>query len=399
MTRFLSRQPAGLLAALLLVGIASALHAQTVTTFDAPYSTNTIPQANNRFGQITGYYEDANFVAHGFLRQLNGTFVTFDPTGSIRTQATSINDVGQITGYYFDAEQAPHGFVRQADGTFTTFDAPPNSPDPVDPDVCEWRTTGTQPQAINLKGQITGEQIQRLVGLTPGVACGGLRYQGFLRDRDGSMTTFGISYYEFVGPVAINFLGQITGYYQVADDGPQGGLLRQPDGTITIFGADDAKNGACGSRVCFMRATAMNLFGQIVGYYNDESQNPTTAHSFLRQPNGTFVTFDPTGSIFAQATSINNVGKITGYYFDVDNISHGFVRQWNGAITTFDVPGAATAIQGQGGTFPQDINVEGQITGYFLDANLVLHGFLRDHRKGSEKESDHGDDESSERQE
>jgi hypothetical protein len=44
-------------------------------------------------------------------------------------------------------------------------------------------------------------------------------------------------------------------------------------------------------------------------------------------------------------------------------------------ITTFDVPGAGTGF-GQG-TFPTAINPAGVITGYYLDAGSIPHGFLR----------------------
>jgi len=36
--------------------------------FDAPGATSTVPQSINPAGAITGYYSDANFVYHGFLR-------------------------------------------------------------------------------------------------------------------------------------------------------------------------------------------------------------------------------------------------------------------------------------------------------------------------------------------
>jgi len=44
-------------------------------------------------------------------------------------------------------------------------------------------------------------------------------------------------------------------------------------------------------------------------------------------------------------------------------------------ITSFDVPGAGTGF-GQG-TFPTAINPAGVITGYYLDAGSIPHGFLR----------------------
>jgi hypothetical protein len=369
MTHFLSLHRVGLLAAFVLVSLASALQAQTITPFDVPNSSNTIPQANNLFGQVTGYYQDANFVVHGFLRQPNGNIVTFDVSG-LPTQATGINNLGQITGNYFGADNSFHGFVRERNGDISTFDAP-NSPFPENPEVCEWKTIHTWPAAINLSGQIVGMGQQRLVSITPGIVCAALRFQGFLRNRDGTIVTFvgiGAGEWHEVGPKAINLRGQITGEYTVSDLGvPPHGFLRQPNGTITTFvDAEVLRNATF--------PTGINRFGQITGSHRSADCN-CIFRGFVRRLNGNVVTFDATGSPDTEAASINDRGQITGDYLGVDNAYHGFLRQRNGDITTFDAPGAATG--NLGGTFPHGINRFGQITGYYQDANLVVHGFIR----------------------
>lgn len=56
-------------------------------------------------------------------------------------------------------------------------------------------------------------------------------------------------------------------------------------------------------------------------------------------------------------------------------MNHGFVRASDGTITTFDVPGAGT-LGGQG-TFPVSNDPSNGITGYYIDASGVSHGFLR----------------------
>ena len=75
MTRFLSLHRFGLLA-FLFVGIASALYAQTITTFDAPSSIHTYPTAINSAGQITGLAGSNG--AGAFLRESDGTFIIFN---------------------------------------------------------------------------------------------------------------------------------------------------------------------------------------------------------------------------------------------------------------------------------------------------------------------------------
>ena len=72
--------------------------------------------------------------------------------------------------------------------------------------------------------------------------------------------------------------------------------------------------------------------------------------------------------------AINDLGEITGSYSTADNGNHGFVRHQNGTIDTFDLPNAGTS--NGAGTFSRDINLFGQVTGYYQDANMVLHGFI-----------------------
>jgi hypothetical protein len=60
---------------------------------------------------------------------------------------------------------------------------------------------------------------------------------------------------------------------------------------------------------------------------------------------------------------------------DASDVNHGFVRASDGTITTFDVPDAGTGpFQG---TIPLSNNPVDAITGYYIDANDVTHGFLR----------------------
>ncbi len=46
-------------------------------------------------------------------------------------------------------------------------------------------------------------------------------------------------------------------------------------------------------------------------------------------------------------------------------------------ITPFDAPGAGAAPGSGFGTFPTSISNRGMVTGHYVDANNVYHGFLR----------------------
>jgi hypothetical protein len=64
------------------------------------------------------------------------------------------------------------------------------------------------------------------------------------------------------------------------------------------------------------------------------------------------------------------LSSIDSLYLGSDGAYHGFVRKRDGTFTTFDAPNSH-------GTFPQSINLVGQITGYYFDGNS-FHGFVRD---------------------
>ena len=71
-----------------------------------------------------------------------------------------------------------------------------------------------------------------------------------------------------------------------------------------------------------------------------------------------FTTFDPPGSIGTIPTGINFSGWITGYYFDASLGEHGFVRAPTGSIATFDPPDSVD-------TVPASLNSSGTITGNY----------------------------------
>src|SRR6516164_6145448 len=110
-----------------VVATSSLVWAQTITTFDAPGAgtapaEGTVVEQTLQTGEIVGFYLDANFVHHGYLRSKQGTFTTFDVPGAKRTSASAINPSGVISGNYIDANDVRHGFVRAKDGTITSFD-------------------------------------------------------------------------------------------------------------------------------------------------------------------------------------------------------------------------------------------------------------------------------------
>ena len=263
--------------------------------FDIPGAVNgTYPASFNPAGVITGYYNDANFLGHGFLRASNGTFITFDVPGAVKgTYPAGINSAGSIMGYYNDANFLGHGFLRASDGTFTTFDAP-------------GAVVGTFPSSIDPAGAITGYYYDvNFVG------------HGFLRATNGTLTTFDAPGAGTTGSfpgtyaICINPEGAIAGMYTDANNGSHG-FLRASDGTFTRF--DPPGRIAIFVRFSF---TIVNYLHSIVkgdGSFVEHLIDPITGISFgdasvpgLNSGFGLYLSVDATGTIVAGKTTFSTL--------------------------------------------------------------------------------------------
>jgi hypothetical protein len=241
---------------------------------------------------------------------------------------------------------------------------------------------GTQPPGINQAGAITGFYSDSNNVM-----------HGFLRAPNGAIIPFdapgagtetvgglhgtpgGVPGGQGTYSIAINLEWAIVGFYY-DDSNLAHGFLRTPDGRfITI---DDPNAGTDFRQGTF--ALNMNALGVIAGSYWDTGYN---SHGFVRIPNGTFTNFDAPGAGTGPgqgtrvmlASCINLAGEVTGYYIDAQGVANGFVRSPNGYIAEFDAPGAGTAA-GQG-TFSWSITPEGAVTGEYIDSDNVGHGFVR----------------------
>lgn len=371
----------------LVVPVGAAQNATSrIITFDAPGAGTGPNQGTGCFaytdcsvlindsGAITGYYLDANNVYHGFLRSPDGKFTTLNAPGADLTPGdfngtlpNAINDAGAITGVYYDANNEGHGFLRSPEGKFTTFDVTGS-------------TIGTTtPIALNLEAAIVGYYLDQ-----NGV------FQGFLRRPDGTFETFSgpgacdaspASGCYGTGAFGINVFGTIAGGFEDnSGNFVDHGLVRSPRGKFTTFEVPGAGTGPYQGTGSPGSSVPLNQFGAIAGYYIDASN---VVHGYLRSPWGEFTTFDVPGEgpqgigCYSDCSvGLNDSGAITGYYLDANNVYHGFVRSPKGKITTFDAPGADLTPGDYNGTFPVSINDQGAVTGYIYDVNNVIHGFV-----------------------
>ncbi len=280
-------------------------------------------------------------------------FVIFDAPGAVQgTFALDINAAGDVTGFYFDANNVTHSFLRVSEGAFTTFDVP--------------GAVSTQASSINTEGEITGfySDVNNIS-------------HGFVRTYRGAFMTFDLPAGSFVfipATPSINPRGKVTGYYADASSVPHG-FLRTPDGTFKSFDVPGASS---------TFANSINLAGEVAGYYDIVTNEPSFSiafHGFVRGEHGTITTFDVPGALdtFATSNSINATGTIAGNYYDSSMESHAYLRSRDGTYTSFDVPGAGNgAFQGTG-IFGVSINAADAIAGTYSDANNTVHGFRRDH--------------------
>ena len=336
-----------------LLSLAIPATAQKIQTVDVPNSTGTIAAAINLRGAISGYYlglSDPNVdYPQGFLREPDGTIKKFGVQIGGHTFGTLANDMnifGEVVGSFYTPPEYS-GFLRRPDGTLVLFNGSGTAAASAvltEPSPQTNCVDGTAAIAVNALGQITG---------TFGQGC----MLGFLREANGTTTTFQVGEGNLLSertvPQAINLAGQIAGYYMDPNSSGFAGFLRAKDGTVVRFKVPGSAQ---------TMALGMNLLGQIVGDYD--------GHGFVRQPNGSIITFDPPGSVGTQPMAINLVGQVTGFFATADGVDHGFVRLSNGKIEVFDAPNAL-------GTYPRDLNDLGKIAGYYEDVNSVLHGFIR----------------------
>jgi len=75
--------------------------------------------------------------------------------------------------------------------------------------------------------------------------------------------------------------------------------------------------------------------------------------------------------------SINAQGTVAGYFTDAKVVPHAFIRNRQGDVYEFDAPGAGLGPYLYEGTVADSINDRGVVAGQFEDAHLRYHGFLR----------------------
>jgi uncharacterized membrane protein len=152
---------------------------------------------------------------------------------------------------------------------------------------------------------------------------------GFIRQVDGTTSTFSVPGVHNTFVSGINNSGQIVGGF-TADAGagtPRIGFLRHVDGTLTTFNVPD-ENGA----PLPTQAEDINDAGVIVGYFLPEAHAHEPAAEpdhegeeeavlpFLRKVDGTIFRFSLPNALQARFSDINNRGVISGFSVAEDGV-------------------------------------------------------------------------------
>ena len=122
----------------------------------------------------------------------------------------------------------------------------------------------------------------------------------------------------------------------------------------------------------------INDQGVVAGKYWDQAEN---AHVFIGA-GSVITTFNVPGEPAAPASGVpllsgvNDARDTAGVYSDANGVYHGYLRSPTGHFMYLDDPQAGAVPNEGEGTFPQSLNDNNDIVGYYADSQGVSHGFV-----------------------
>jgi uncharacterized membrane protein len=257
-------------------------------TIGVPGSNSAWAWGINNAGLVTGNYQDASSIWHGFVLQ-NGAFQTVDYPGAVYTYLFGVNNLGVAIGLYEDTTDHEHAAMYSVSaGTWTVLPQVPN-------------TSNNEGYGINDAGFAVGDAYS--ADYDTSVA--------WIWDPNASAySLFSVpgSAPSSTGSTAINDYGQMVGAYCTAepcynDSGVYFGFLKQGNTYATID-----PPGASGTRAC-----GINNSGTIVGEWYDDAG---ASQGFILTSSGLFTTVDYPGPELTTILGINGRGDISGNYVE-----------------------------------------------------------------------------------
>jgi uncharacterized membrane protein len=281
----------GLLCAALVLAAPGWAFAYVITPIEYPGATSTQVFGLNDAGQVAGVATVGSSVIPFVWSPAGGgtfTLLPSAPAGSpVPDVAIGINDAGTIVGGAINASGNEVGF-RLSGGTYTYFAYP--------------GAAGTEARGIGTAGLITGFSGDAAGNLLPIIydpaanAFTSIPVPGILA-RPGNFAQ------------GINAAGQVVGGAFISGVG-YSGFLRQSNGTVTTFQINGRDT----------RARGINDAGVIVGWYNGTD-------AFVEFSPGSFSFFDFPGATVTIAEGINDLGELSGVWNDAAGNTHSFVAR------------------------------------------------------------------------
>jgi hypothetical protein len=184
-----------------------------------------------------------------------------------------------------------------------------------------------------------------------------LASMSMLAQTSYSFKTIDYPHDSFTQLLGLNDLGEIAGYHNVNDNRGFTYEVASKKFKIENFPGSAAT-----------QVIGINALGQTCGFYVD-TKNVT--HGFLDDL-GVFKTVDFPKTPFNQLLGRNRLAQAAGYYSKAANGSGPFVPyvydQNGGVFEVITIPGSVSAQA-------TDINVNQQVTGFFIDSKNVNHGW------------------------
>jgi hypothetical protein len=287
-------------------------------------------------------------------------FTSFDGPGTITaTTANGINNDTAIVGFS-TVTGMNFNFIRHPNNTFTL--------------LVIGGDTGAMANGINKAGTVVGVSGPNNA-THPNTAfslASGSSTPTFLPAPNPGNTVSSVAF-------GINDKGVIVGQYVDSKSGTTPGFILN-NGAFTLLNPTDPVSGTTAT---VTNAQGINNNGTGVGF---ESANGVNQHGFKFDLAGhTTALPDPAGTpqiladglVLTQFLGVNDSGIAVGYYQTNGGSQHGFLFDLATDKYTFlDEPNSVPGTTAASITQITGIDNAGDLTGFYLDANGAMHGFL-----------------------
>jgi hypothetical protein len=271
------------LAVLLLATVQLVLAQGTYTQIDVPGATLTVALGIDNASDVSGFYEDAAQVYHGFLLS-SGVYSTIDYPGAVSTQVAGVSSAGMKVALVANFQNSQQGFIY--DTQVQTF-TPVSYPGQID----------TFPLAVNDSGSVAGT-FDGKNGVVYGFELIGNRYRKISIPKADGVQAGGITKDNEVVAYARTFgSGAVTNLLVAGTH--EEVILKSMAGSPEVLGISPSGTAVVGA------------------YY------PVEAAEGFVYSHGAFETI-LFGNSTTWAQAINDEGEVAGTFVDQQNNIHGF---------------------------------------------------------------------------